>query len=590
MNLLSTQDGADGGGGAARFAPWARYALPMVLLLAFTVRLVFLQKLAVSPFLQPIEGGNDRALYHALARYMAAGHWMPSSVFEYMPLYPWALGLLYALAGPSLYLAGLVGIFLDTATCFLIVKLASRYGAARWAAAAAGLAYALYPVAVAYAPMTMANTLNALLVTGFLSLAEGTTPTSSWRRWLGLGLLTGAGMLSFAGLLPMAVVWAVWVGWRYRTAWRGWAPRMAACGLAAALPLLPVLAHNLRAEGHFVFITAHGGFNLYMGNHEGATGYPVQIDRFRGTSGSLLQDARAEAEAKAGRRLDASEFSAYWSARARAFWRDRPAEAWRLLGMKFLKFWNCAEYDDMRLLPMMRLTRTAFTAPGWVGFGAISVLALAGLFLVRARGLLKMILLAGMAGLVLFFITSRYRLTLVPLMAVLGALTLTRLATEGAAWLRARRGAAGVRTAGAFAVRAVPTLALSAAVVFWPLKHADFRALDHYNTAAYLLAYGDASSALDQADQGLRLTPHDPSLLFARGNALFGLNRLPDAAAAYRTVLTVNPAQAQAHFNLGVCLFMMDARAAAFAEVKRAIELDPLDRQFRAWLDAHADP
>ena len=62
------------------------------------------------------------------------------------------------------------------------------------------------------------------------------------------------------------------------------------------VPIFPVTLHNWQMEHRFVLVTAHGGFNFYMGNHENSTGYPVQIGDFRGDAGSLLVDARREAE------------------------------------------------------------------------------------------------------------------------------------------------------------------------------------------------------------------------------------------------------------------------------------------------------
>ncbi len=553
--------------------------------LAFLVRLWFLNRLAASPFFEPISGGNDRALYDTLAQGIAAGHLFPPGVFEFMPLYPWLLGILYALFGPNLYVAGLVGAALDAATVFLIGRLARALGASPVASLLAAGWYALYPVAIAYSAVTMPNTLNAFLLILFAALAtrmrdsfqnrsQETVKHEAWNRKRAprlflLGALAGVLTLGFAGMLLIFAAFLIFEGMTV-----GRRPKFAIqnsflCLLGFVLPILPVTLHNWRAEHRFVLITAHGGFNFYMGNHPGATGYPVQIANFRGDAGSLLIDARAEAETRTGRHLTAAEFSQYWSDRAWTWIRAHPLDELRLVGSKFVKFWNRQEYDDLRLLPMLRLGGVAFTLPLWSGFGWMSWLALAGLFLARRAALPRMMTLAGIAGLLAFFVTARYRLTLAPLLAVFAALALSEIKSRcfskhsspekdalqrGVAW---------------------GLLVFSATLAWAPLRGSDFRALDHYNTAAFLFQKGRMRDAENQARAGLALGSLPADLYFVMGNALFAQGRLPEACAAYETAIRLNPQRASFHYNLAVAHLKLGDAKGAVREAEIALKLDP---------------
>lgn len=547
-------------------------------ILAFLVRFWFLTQLMASPFFEPITNGNDRALYDGLALRMAGGSWFPPGVFEYMPLYPWVLSRVYAVMGPNLFAVGILGALMDSATTFLIVRLARHFKANLAAALLAGCLYALFPTAIVYSVMTMPNTLNAFLLICFcacalkLPLSEAAPVGSDGRKfhplmpWFGLGLLAGITTLGFAGMLLVAVVCLVlWTIQRLRNGIRSPLP-LGVFILGMILPILPVTIHNWCAEGSFVLVTAHGGFNFYMGNHENANGYPVQIQGFRGDAGSLLADARAEAERIRGRHLGAAEFSKFWSDRAWQFIRSHPGDEIQLIGLKVLKFWNRLDYDDMRFLPMFRITGLGFTSPLWPGFAWLAWIGFCGLFLARGCGVVRAVTASGLFGVLSFFITARYRLNFAPLLGILGALgisELIRLFRAGAAVPLWRRGMA-------LMVVIVATL-----MVAWPIRTSDFRALDHFNTAAYLVACKRPAIAVEVARRGLEIAPQNADLYFVMGNGFLASGRMGEAVTAYEKAIYWQRDYASAHYNLGHTLLLLKQPAAALKEAGLALVYDP---------------
>ncbi len=529
-----------------------RASAALVFALALALRLGWLAAFAPSPLFPPGGGGHDRALYHREAQAVAGGRIVPEKAFAYLPLYPWALGALYAVTGPDPRAAAAAGALLDAATAALLVLLARRLGAGPWTAGLAGALYACYPLAIVYATLTMPTALCTLLV---CALGLGLTGRErTVRRAAGLGLLGGITGLGFPAVWPALAGLALWEALRHRRARTG-----LALVAASLLPLLPVALHNTRAEGRLTLLTTHGGLNLYMGNHPGATGYPLRLFNFRMTARELLEDAHAHAEHAAGRTLSPSESSAWWRAQVRTFWRNEPAQALGLLVKKAALFWSARDMDDLRMVELVRLVERRFTAPAWPAFGVFAIFGLAGLLRVRGGSGPRALVLAGMASLALVFITARYRLPLVPLLAAFGAAWASRAGSD----LRARDWPA---------LRGHALAALAALVLAcWPHPVRDQRTVDHLNASVLLLNAGRSAEALAQAHAGLARPQPAPELHHAEGSALFKLGRFPEAADAFARAATVQPGYGSPHFNRALSL----ARAGDPCAARQALETAP---------------
>lgn len=543
---------------------------------AFALRILFLVRFEASPLFVPVSGGNDCWLYYSIALRCAEGAWIPEGVFQYMPLYAWLLGALAVVAGgKTLLFAALIGAVLDTATVVLIFKLARRCGAPQVAAFVGAALFAAYPLAITYSALNMPNTMNAFFVLLLASILHGFSRETPLWKWLATGLFAGVVCLSFAGMLLLLVVSSVWFAVQFVRTRPAALAKVAAFFVAALLPIVPVSVHNFRAEGAFVLITAHGGFNFWLGNNEDATGYTILPKGFRGDRGNLLADALDDAEKREGRKLKAAEFAKHWNDRAKKFIRENPGQEAVLIVKKFRNFWSATEYDDLRMLPMLRLTDTAFTWPVWPGFAFISVLGFAGLLTARGCVIVRLFAATSMLSIVMFFITSRYRLTVCPLLCVVAAV--------GAAPLfDAARARLGIWIA---------ALVLAVALAFWPVPNTDFRALDHYNTATHLMEKAKQTDdgalvedAFRFAVKGLEFDPNSHELHFIAGNALFGLGHTGEAVRAYSNAIGLNPRHAQAYFNLAVIADLGGDRTGAVSHATRAVELDPAFVQARDFL------
>lgn len=532
-----------------------KYAAWFVAAATLAIRFAFIYFFSETALFQQVQGGHDRALYHQAAQAVAAGAWWPEGSFAYLPLYPWVLGLAYALAGPHLIVAAGLGLMVETVTSYLLVRLARRLGASTPWAVAAGLLYALYPRAVAYTALTMPTSLNVLLVTALACALLPTTPRT-WFGAIGLGLLAGLAGLGYPALWPAVLIVAV-------TALAG----RAIAGLskqhalvfaaAALLPVLPVVIHNSRAEGQLTGLTTHGGINVYMGNHERATGYPLRIRDFRMTARELLDDAHRAAEQEVGHPLNRAASSRWWSDQARRYLREHPADYARLLARKCRLFWSGTDVDDLRMVEQIRLMHGQLTGPWWTCFAWFSLAGLFGLLRSGPAPAARLLAWSSIAAVVSLFITTRYRLPLAPLLAAFGAAGFTVLVRD----LRARQHLPGHALA----------LALAVGLAAWPGGVPDVRATDHYNASVQWLAAGKADRALAEARAGLDLDAQSADLYHAEGSALFKQEKYAEAAPAFARAAALRPRHPNARFNLALSL----ARAGQVCEALRELEKDP---------------
>ena len=192
---------------------------------------------------------------------------------------------------------------------------------------------------------------------------------------------------------------------------------MAACAILAGtiMGTLPAFAHNYFIARDPVFISAHSGINLWIGNNPWANGYPRFPPGLHAGQEAMLQDSITGAESAVGHSLKRSEVSAYWSAKARNYIIHNFGQWLRLLGLKIVNFWNAFRYDDLSIITTLR--EEGVLVPG-LGFGIVAALALPGLVLAYIRFPLSRWVAAAIAlhmiSLLGVFVTERYRLAAVP--------------------------------------------------------------------------------------------------------------------------------------------------------------------------------
>lgn len=566
-----------------------------IAILALVLRLVYLSELSGNPLLSVLMG--DSRQYDQWARELAGGQWIGTEIFYQTPLYPYALGVLFKIAGHDLDLVRILQAVLGAASCVLLGLAGRRFFSDR-AGAIAALLLAVYPPAIFFDGLIQKSSLDIFLVTLALFLIGEFQARRDWRWLIALGAAGGALALNRENAFVLYPVIGAWlllqfgdVPVRRRTVW-------AVAFLSAALVvLLPVGVRNYRVGGEFVLSTSQLGPNFFIGNNAHASGSYESLVPGRGDAIYERADATALASKAAGRPLSPGEVSGYWLRQSFDFISSRPGQWLALLGKKVLLTVNAAEIPDTESIEAYAESSRVLGLLLWFNFGIVLPIAVLGVWVTR-RQWRQLLVLYGMAAslaltVAAFYVVARYRHPVVPILLLFAAAGLSAL--RDMRWtsreLIPGLVAAGVAAIvshipmkvvhdqtyinlGAYLVRtgkpadAVPVLRKAVAV-------------DPGDTAAHLqlgLAYGQtgqAQAALDELTTAVRLRPDSGEAQGALGLLLRETGKPAEALPHFKEAARLLPQSAEMHTNLGLALLEAGLPADAIVEHRRAIALAP---------------
>ena len=143
---------------------------------ALAVRLVHVWQIRASPFFSVLMG--DSHGYDDWAQRIAGGDWIGREVFYQAPLYPYLLGVIYAIGGRSLLLVRVIQAVIGSASCALLGLAASRLFSrrailrqaqdgpepGRRAGVVAGLMLALYAPAIFFDGLLQKSVLDVFFI------------------------------------------------------------------------------------------------------------------------------------------------------------------------------------------------------------------------------------------------------------------------------------------------------------------------------------------------------------------------------------------------------------------------------------------
>ncbi len=261
-----------------------------LLALAFALRVIFLLLAGVHA---PLTG--DELAYQQIAEHVAAGRGLFQTNNPFFPgqalyawqapLYPLALGALYALCGNQIFLAKFFGVLVGTATVYVAYDLARRVFRAATdetraprIALGAGLLVAVYPGFLTLAHLLLSEGLFILLLLLAFDFIARALEAGGGRRWAwliasalawGLATLTRGLTLYFTPFLALWFGAALWRGTKTGSPkgspLRAIFPALVFMLIALAA-LAPYTARNYFQFRQFVLLETKGGVNLWLGN------------------------------------------------------------------------------------------------------------------------------------------------------------------------------------------------------------------------------------------------------------------------------------------------------------------------------------
>lgn len=357
-----------------------------------------------------------------------AANALPAEPIYRALLYPRLLSLLPDSLLPAA--ASLIGLALHGVSALLVGLIAGRLWRNAVAARLAGFIYAMYPVALYFAgqvlDITFATTLFLAGVYTLLICAEG----GSWRRalcWaLGAGFVGGLAVLARPNFLPAVLCFPLLLMF-FRTPGRLSRSVCLTAGLVLALGIQGGV--NYKLSGEIRLLPWQGAFNLYAANRADANGkyytQRVYFDRVEGGRNTTRMESELLYRQEAG--ADAPQTVAAMN----TYWREQliqevAADPVRWLGLMSRKLVyaanNWEQYNNLTYA--YHKERWPYLRWNPLGWGILLIAAVCGLIIGFPRAhrptlyALGLIALAYLAGLLLFFISARFRLPLAPLLCV----------------------------------------------------------------------------------------------------------------------------------------------------------------------------
>jgi len=328
------------------------------------------------------------------------------------PVYPLLVALVFRLFGPFTTASAIVVMFaqiaLNLVTIWLIMHLGCRlFNQA--AATVAGLIWACSLPVIWMPTIFWETSLSCCLMMGVLAIAL--TYRDAIRltigRWMGLGACCGIAALVNPALLPSLIAISLWIFFETRRS-AGWRPMLAV--LTFVLVFSPWPLRNAKVFHAFIPLRTTVGFELWMGNHEGADGF-LDESLFPMYNDAELADYEARGEVS---------YSAHKSELAREYIYAHPAVFLRMTGVRAKRFWTgTGSRNGSKLFAAHATFTTVF------GFAGLWLLARS------RRNTVALLFALPMAVFPLPYLIThaefRYRLVLDPLLSLFSGYAVTEL-------------------------------------------------------------------------------------------------------------------------------------------------------------------
>ncbi len=501
--------------------------------------------------------GIDAEQYHMMAVGFLDGTWPGGRVFVWPPLYPLLLGLLYKTIGQNITALRIVHAILGSISCVLVYSIARVIFSRRFVPIAAAIICCLCGTLVYFDSQLLSGSLDVLLglLTIFLLLLASRHKQIGW--WVLAGLVIGLSAINRGAIILFVPIILFWM---YMAGRQEWSPagkfegpvfwkRAVALLVPVCLIILPVVVHNVRydratverkpqplglkqfASTGFLPIATNLGINLYLGNHwelrqVNNINHPEHFIYFH-----RIMD-------KPGREGIESAFgqSRYLVRQTLRDIFEEPGAFIKLMGVKVIELFNGVEIGRNANLYAFRRYSRLLSVLLWkriIAFpsGLIIPLGIVGIFLGfgvwRKHFLLLGFLLVQCIFILCFFVTARYRLPVIPLLAMYGAFAVETLVC---------------RVRGGVKSKLVPPAVMLVVLVvlcnsFSPKVETEHGYSEHGNLGNDLFEQGRIDEAIFQYREALKLAPDYSEANVRLANALSKAGEIDEAILYYERAL-----------------------------------------------------
>jgi len=548
--------------------------LVAVFLLALAARFSYLIEIRDNPFFNhPL---FDAYTYFQQAKAIAGGDIAGRSAafdngdaYAQGPGYPFLLASVIVLFGLKFVFLRGMGLLMGAINCLLTAALGKRAFDLRTGVVAGILAAYWGPSLFFDAEFLAVTSMMTFLLLALLVASNAGLRLS---RWAAAGALTALAALIWPMALVAAPAMTTWI-MSAKASLRAKFKAIAILGIAILTPIMPVTIRNIVVGHERVLISWNSGINFYIGNQPDA-------ERLIKIRPSFQWYRLIERPLRYGMRTH-SERSAWFLKETRRSIGEHPGRWLLWMLHKTAIFLNGYEVVRDQDLYYFREYSTLLYVLLWnkgVSFplGIIWPFALigAGLFLIGHGGAEKwrqpaaLLLIFGLlysASVILFFVTSRYRLPVIGIVLIFAAWSI------GQIWDIIRR--RHIRSL-------VPIVALLLALG-WFCNMGRFKmntVLPGENNYNLGKIYYDQGRYIEAKEYFLKSYAEDPSditLLNELGNIAIAERKKEEALSWYDRAIALDPMMPESRANRAATLAELGRYEDAAAEYKKAIEISP---------------
>ncbi len=541
----------------------------------------------------------DAEGYHLKALKLLNKGWLGDSAFYQAPLYPYFLAIIYKIFGQNISVVQGIQIALSTGTVWLIYRIGESLFNRKVAIYSAGFC-ALYGPFIFYSILILKVTLSLFFSCLFILtlLRSCDTPKNSIIFYGGILLGINIALRgNYLLLYPATALWILFAFPKTKTGKK--LINLFIFTLGMTLCVFPMTLRNYILSGDLVVTSYQAGANFYIGNNPDAKGNYTRLGFVRPNPEFEETDFRKRAETLEGRPLKPSEVSRFWFKKTLNFITDYPMQFIGLIGKKSFLFFNNYEIPDNYDYQFLKTLTPALNI-GILSFGIVVLSATLGITLFLWTGpkfyLIYGFIITYAASVILFFVTSRYRIPIAPILLPFSAM----FALEGVKQIR-RASQKRLTFFGVF-------LLVIALIAFKPISLVDFsfsykslglayekkehfeKSLRLYQSAEKIKPgdaraihhmgvifskTGDNLKAEKTFLKSLQLNPKLAEAHFSLAEVYEKNGRLQDALTSYKAGLKINPADHNSHFNLAEVYRRSGLIDKAIKESTIAIRLQP---------------
>lgn len=548
----------------------------LIFVLALSLRIIyftFIKNTSIFPVLHD----SDGYFYTLWARDIASGDILGAHVFMKWPLYAYFLGSLFAIIGANFISAISLQFILGSLNCVLVYLIAKKIF--NWKVGLISASFCIfYGLFIFYDSLFIYTSLSLFLNSLFFLAVLYAKEKVGRKNLFWLGAFLGTCTLTQGNILIFGLLAIIWVLISKKIVFWKFIQNFLYFLFGLSLVLGAVTLRNYLVGKDFVPVQASFGINFYLGNNPQATGTFFCPSNITMNQENMFRDSKIIARMERnGKDLKTSEVSSFWFRKSFGFINHNPAAFLKLFLKKLSYLFSPQEFiydneynfirDKIGFFNSLFMT-LKFIFPFWI----------LGMFFclrkIKDTAPLYIIIFTIPLSIALFFVTSRYRMVMMPFAMIFSGFAIYEISKN----LKQKRFLKFILfVLAAFLMFLWPAHKESSAGRLEYLRGDSAIFDDHMYKAFDYEESGDYLSALKESELANKVEPRNRRALFRLGVLNYRLNNFKSAEDNFKVVIKIDGLSVDAYYNLGLIYNQQMRFNEAKVMLEKAVFFDPDD-------------